>query len=505
MTFMKPDAPRRRSIHRFFIVAGLAVAAVVAALLLFGNDDAPLEVWNREAPASEFTADRATPDFDFDDYLHLENTVFSELRNLLREKVHGGPGMETSRYLPGGPNDPETFPQNWNRTFVIENEDPRGAALLLHGLTDSPYSLRTIGERLANEGFLVVGLRLPGHGTVPEALDRVDVEDWSAAVRIAARYAASLRRPGTEFVVVGYSNGAALGLEYALDALDDETLPAPDRLVMLSPAIGITRFAALAGLPHTLSFLPLPDHFRWTDVLPEIDPFKYNSFPANGGYQTHRLTVANRKRIARLAADGRAGALPPILAFVSLADSTVRMEAVAADLMQPLGDPRSELVVFDVNRTAAIAALLAFDPVARLEWLAEQAPLAWNLTVIGNENSDSRRVVERRWAAGTNDEIVTDLGLEWPSGVYSLSHVAVPFSPADPLYGPSPDPDRGWGLSLGNLEPRGEKRMLRLPMDTIMRLRFNPFFDDMERRILAFVGIKTGASIEDAVQEDREN
>ena len=42
-------------------------------------------------------------------------------------------------------------------------------------------------------------------------------------------------------------------------------------------------------------------------------------------------------------------------------------------------------------------------------------------------------------------------------------------------------------------------------MDTVMRLRFNPFFNDMERRILAFVGIKTGASTEDAVQEDREN
>lgn len=34
------------------------------------------------------------------------------------------------------------------------------------------------------------------------------------------------------------------------------------------------------------------------------------------------------------------------------------------------------------------------------------------------------------------------LGLEWPAGVLSLSHVALPFPPDDPLYGRYPPADR---------------------------------------------------------------
>ena len=50
---------------------------------------------------------------------------------------------------------------------------PRGAALLIHGLTDSPYSLRRVAEILQEEGYHVVGLRLPGHGTNPGTLATV--------------------------------------------------------------------------------------------------------------------------------------------------------------------------------------------------------------------------------------------------------------------------------------------------------------------------------------------
>ena len=44
-----------------------------------------------------------------------------------------------------------------------------GGALLVHGLTDGPYSMRTIGEGLRAGGYHVLALRLPGHGTVPRA------------------------------------------------------------------------------------------------------------------------------------------------------------------------------------------------------------------------------------------------------------------------------------------------------------------------------------------------
>jgi alpha-beta hydrolase superfamily lysophospholipase len=287
-------------------------------------------------------------------------------------------------------------------------------------------------------------------------------------------------------MILGYSNGAALGLDYALDALDDPTLPRPDRLIMLSPAVGITGFAAVAGLPRALRFVPLADDLRWNSIVPEIDPFKYSSFPANAGYQTHKLTVANRKRVARLAADGRGAEMPPILAFVSLADATVNMESIAADLMMPLANPHNEMVVFDVNRQADIVALFGFDPATRLAWLAEQAPVPWTFTAVTNEGPRSRAVIEKRWHGGAEEPTIRALGLEWPEAVYSLSHVALPFPPDDPLYGATDDPDRTWGLPLGSLEPRGETGLLRLSIETVMRLRYNPFYDYLERRTIDF-------------------
>jgi alpha-beta hydrolase superfamily lysophospholipase len=49
--------------------------------------------------------------------------------------------------------------------------------------------------------------------------------------------------------------GGALAMEYALDAIGDPRLPRADRLVLLSPMIGVTslaRFAGFLGLPALL-------------------------------------------------------------------------------------------------------------------------------------------------------------------------------------------------------------------------------------------------------------
>ena len=43
-------------------------------------------------------------------------------------------------------------------------------ALLIHGLTDSPYSMRALAGSLHARGFEVTVLRLPGHGTLPSMM-----------------------------------------------------------------------------------------------------------------------------------------------------------------------------------------------------------------------------------------------------------------------------------------------------------------------------------------------
>ena len=95
--------------------------------------------------------------------------------------------------------------------------------------------------------------------------------------------------------------GAPLALDYALDVLEGAALPAPASLVLISPAIAITPAAVVADWKARLSAIPGLEKLAWTQILPEFDPYKYNSFTANAAVQVHRLTRAVASRTAALA------------------------------------------------------------------------------------------------------------------------------------------------------------------------------------------------------------
>jgi alpha-beta hydrolase superfamily lysophospholipase len=159
-------------------------------------------------------------------------------------------------------------------------------------LTDSPYSQRHIARFYRDRGFVAIVPRLPAHGTVPAALTDVDWEDWMAATRLGVREARRRTEPSAPLHLVGFSNGSALALMYALDSIGDEKLSRPDRLVLISPMVGITRFARFAGLAGLPAILLAFAKAAWLGIVPEFNPFKYNSFPVNGARQSHRLTQA---------------------------------------------------------------------------------------------------------------------------------------------------------------------------------------------------------------------
>ena len=71
--------------------------------------------------------------------------------------------------------------------------------------------------------------------------------------------------------------------------------------------------------------------------------------------------------------------------------------------------------------------------------------------------------------------------------VYSLTHVAVPFPDDDPLYG-SHAAESSKIVNLGRLSPRGEKGVLTVPTEVLMRLSSNPFFGVVAERTKTFVG-----------------
>lgn len=65
----------------------------------------------------------------------------------------------------------------------------------------------------------------------------------------------------------------------------------------------------------------------------------------------------------------------------------------------------------------------------------------------------------------------------------SLSHIALPFSVDDGLYGLDPDPAEDFGIRLGSIGLRGEQGALILGLDSLMRMSSNPFFPYQAERI----------------------
>jgi alpha-beta hydrolase superfamily lysophospholipase len=134
--------------------------------------------------------------------------------------------------------------------------------------------------------------------------------------------------PDQPFLLVGYSSVGPLVLKSALDEVERRNGPRLTRLVLISPMIGVAPFAWLARVISLLGPIPYFEKARWLDVMPEYNPFKYNSFPANAALQSWRLSSDVQAQILRLAKAGRLKNLPPVLAFQSLVDATVSTAAV---------------------------------------------------------------------------------------------------------------------------------------------------------------------------------
>ena len=473
----KPFATRVAAVVRWTLAALIAIALLLLALRAYNvSNGPPLQLWHTYVPPELSAAeiDRA----DWQTWLAHENTAFAAVRANVTERLPPAERIASNRYFAGSPLYPPRFAHDWNRSYVLRPPGPpAGAVVLLHGLTDAPYSLRHVAQRYVEHGFVAVGIRLPGHGTVPAALTSVDWETWMAATRLAVREARRLAGPDKPLDLVGYSNGGALALKYAMDAIENGH-PAPIRqIVLFSPMVGITRYARFAGLAELPALLPAFAKAAWLDVVPEFNPFKYNSFPVNGARQSHRLTAALQAQIVRLGRSGKLAALPPVLTFQSVADFTVSTPAILQSLYAWLPANGSELVLFDVNRDAKPAVLANPAALAALQQMTPALPLRYRLTVIGNASGDAR-VSERVVEAGRTVARYRPLALVYPQNLFSLSHVAVPFPPDDPLYGfaPAASESPEFGVALGSLVVRAERGVLNVSLDALFRTGSNPFF-----------------------------
>ena len=457
-----------------------AAATFLAVRAWDSQRGAALEPWHTHVPHELHAADLDKADWPA--YLAAEEAIFRTLKVEVVDRLDAAARVPGNRYYEGSPIYPGHFVQDWNRSYVLEPDGaPVGSVVMLHGLTDSPYSLRHIARRYRDAGFVVVAIRVPGHGTVPASLTDVGWEDWMAATRLAIREAR--RRTQGALEIVGFSNGGALAMKYALDALDDRSLARPDRLVLISPMIGITSFARFVGFAELPAMLPAFAKAAWLGIVPEFNPFKYNSFPVNGARQSHRLTAALQDRIARASRDGSIDRLAPVLTFQSAVDFTVSTRAIISALYERLPANGSELVLFDINRSAAIGPLLRSASETVLSRLLGDPPRKFRTTIITNASPDRDYVVEQVTEAGATTQQIRELPLAFPSGIFSLSHVALPFPMTDDLYGLTPGKTEDFGVNLGALAPRGERGVLIVNLDSLLRVSSNPFFPYLMDRI----------------------
>jgi carboxylesterase len=102
------------------------------------------------------------------------------------------------------------------------------SALLIHGLTGTPYEMRHLGEQLAARGVRVRGVKVAGHAGLPEELGAVGYDNWYES---AVNGLEDLRQYGEPIVVVGLSMGAVLSARLAAD--QGESVAS---LVLLAPA-----------------------------------------------------------------------------------------------------------------------------------------------------------------------------------------------------------------------------------------------------------------------------
>lgn len=178
--------------------------------------------------------------------------------------------------------------------MIVKNAEPfyfpgnETGCLLIHGFTGAPTEMRPLGEYLAGQGYSVLGVRLAGHGTKIEDMNRVTWEDWSNSVLDGWNFL----RPNTDRVfLIGLSMGGVLTLYHA------SFLPVAG-LVSMSTIYQIDD-ARLKILPILSKFVKYIDKGKsdWQDEQAVEDHFSYDYYPTKALLQLAKLLEVMRNTI----------------------------------------------------------------------------------------------------------------------------------------------------------------------------------------------------------------
>ncbi len=194
-----------------------------------------------------------------------------------------------------GVSHPDNFP------FLLQPEQSIGyGALLVHGFCATPHEMRALGEHLCAQGFIVFGVRLPGHGTTPEDLAERRAEEWLAAVE---RGYSLLKEYDVPICGVGLSTGTLLLL----------------RLCLLQPLTALVLLSPYLQLRHQLS--------PFANLLSHLIPYQHRSISTSEQdyyYQRRPLKgIAQLNRLRRQVQDILQQIQTPTLVLAAKGDTTI--------------------------------------------------------------------------------------------------------------------------------------------------------------------------------------
>jgi esterase/lipase len=200
--------------------------------------------------------------------------------------------------------------------------------LLVHGLSDSPYHMHYLGAFFQRNGFRVMAVLLPGHGTQPGDLLKVRWQEWA---KVVAYGADCLAAEVDELYLAGFSAGAALSV---LQAAHDKRIRG---LFLFSPALEIDPRAKWLNLHKLNSWLI--HKAAWLSRMLDRDLYKYESFSKNAAAQMYALTQVLPQREVDI----------PVFAVASADDATVN-SAATLRFMRRARHPCSKLVWYATGK-----------------------------------------------------------------------------------------------------------------------------------------------------------
>ena len=163
------------------------------------------------------------------------------------------------------------------------------AVLCLHGLTGTPYEMRSVGEALSGAGLRALGPVLPGHDLSAKELATHVHDDWLDAARA---HLGALRRDHEHVCVVGLSLGGLLTLMMASEERVDAAavIGTPLRLPL----------AARAVVPVLKHLRPLMPKRNGSDIRDEAARLRHPSHDVMPLASVHELMRLQRRVRARL-------------------------------------------------------------------------------------------------------------------------------------------------------------------------------------------------------------